>query len=127
MEKPGFVNRKFGRMKLITLVLSSCFLAIVITIILIQFNAPTKMETRGSVKGILKNNAGRPIADAIVMIREGSHEFNDIASVSNEQGEFFVSNIVIPGSYTLQIQHDAGTFTKEINVQSADSVIEINF
>lgn len=85
------------------------------------------METHGSVKGILKNKSGRPLADAVVMIKEGSHESNDIASVSNEQGEFFVSGIVIPGRYILQIQHDNGTITKEINVQSADTVIQISF
>ncbi len=85
------------------------------------------METHGSVKGILKDTSGHPVANAIVMIKEGNHEFNDIASVSNGQGEFFVSNIVIPGRYTLQVQHDSGSFTKEINVQSADTVITINF
>jgi len=50
-----------------------------------------------------------------------------MASVSNSMGEFWVSNIVIPGSYTLQVQHVTGTITKEINVESADSVIEISF
>lgn len=84
------------------------------------------METRGSVKGILQNKTGRPLAGAVVMIKEGSHEINDIASVSNEQGEFFVSGIVIPGSYVLQVQHDNGTITREINVQSANTVIRVS-
>lgn len=84
------------------------------------------MEKRASVKGILTNKQGLPVADAVVMIKEGSHEFNDIASVSNERGEFFVSDIVIPGRYVLQIEQDSGPVLKEINVQSADSVISIN-
>lgn len=84
------------------------------------------MVTTGSVKGILKNKQGMPVADAAVMIREGSHEFNDMASISNAQGEFFVSGIAIPGTYVLQINHSSGTTTKEINIQSPDTVIIIN-
>ncbi|MEO6732979.1 MAG: hypothetical protein ABIN01_17275 [Ferruginibacter sp.] len=84
------------------------------------------MQTSSSIKGIIQNKAGRPVADAIVMIKEGSHEFNDIASVSNEKGEFFVSGIVIPGRYVLQIQQDSNTVTKEINIQSADTIIRVN-
>ena len=49
------------------------------------------METKGSVKGILKDKHGMPVADAAVMITGGTHEFTDIASISNGQGEFFVS------------------------------------
>lgn len=127
MEKPGFIKKKFRRIKAASLFLSSCFLAGIIITVLIKIDKTKKMETRGSVKGILKNNTGKPVADAVVMIKDGSHEFNDIASVSNSQGEFFVSGIVIPGTYTLQIEHATGSITKEINVQSADSVIEINF
>ena len=124
MEEPGFVNKRRG-MRLVVLILSSCFLFFIIT--LVKFNAEKKMETRGSIKGVLKNKAGIPVADAIVMIREGNHEFNDVASVSNTDGEFFVSGIVIPGTYILQIQHDSGSFTKEINVTSADTVLSISF
>lgn len=112
-------------MRLAAIILSSCFLFFII--MLVKFNAEKKMETRGSIKGILKNKAGIPVADAIVMIREGNHEFNDVASVTNTDGEFFVSGIVIPGTYLLQIQHDSGSFTKEINVTSADTVLSISF
>jgi Carboxypeptidase regulatory-like domain len=85
------------------------------------------MEMRGSIKGVLKTNAGMPVSDAVIMIKEGSHEFNDIASVSNSDGEFYVSGIVIPGRYTLQVEHANGSFTKEINVTSADKVLSISF
>jgi Carboxypeptidase regulatory-like domain len=126
MEKPGLVKTKWGRIKLVTLILSSCFAAAVIITSLIQYKKQ-KMPARSSVKGIVQNKAGRPVADAIVMITKGSHEFNDMASVSNEKGEFFLSNIVIPGQYVLQIQHNNGNVVKTINVQSADSIITINF
>jgi hypothetical protein len=126
MEESGLVNKKLGRINLASLILFSCFFIIIITL-LINFATINKMGTRGTVKGVLKNNAGRPVANAIVMIKEGTFEFNDIASISNEKGEFYVSDIVIPGRYVLQIKHETGQFTKEINVESANTMITINF
>ncbi len=127
MEKPGVVNTKRGRVKFATIILPSLFLLFVIIVAILQFKKEKKMPVSSSVKGIVQNKAGRPVAGAIVMITKGSHGFNDMASVSNEQGEFFLSNIVIPGQYVLQIQHDNGSVTKTINVQSADSSITIIF
>jgi hypothetical protein len=127
MEKSGLVKSQWGRIKLFTIILSSCFIAAVIITSQFHFKKEKKVLTRSSVKGIVQNKAGRPVADAIIMITKGSHEFNDIASVSNEKGEFFLSNVVIPGKYVLQIQHDNGIVTKTINVQSADSIIIVNF
>jgi Carboxypeptidase regulatory-like domain len=127
MEKPGVVKTKWGRIKLTAIILSSCFLVAVIITGLLQFKKENKMPARSSVKGIIQNQAGQPVEGAIVMITKGSHEFNDMASVSNELGEFFLSNIAVPGQYVLQIQHDNGSVTKTINVQSADSSITIIF
>jgi hypothetical protein len=127
MEKPGLVKTQWGRIKLLTIILSSCFLAGVIIINLLQFKKETKMPLRSSVKGIIHNQAGQPVEGAVIMIKEGTYEFNDMASVSNEKGEFFVSNIVIPGRYVLQIETNSNSITKEINVQSADTVFHINF
>lgn len=83
------------------------------------------MANRSSIKGILTHKNGGPVADAVVMIKAGSYEFNDIASVSNDQGEFYVSDIVIPGRYTLQIQGESVTVTKEIDIQTPDTIIYI--
>jgi hypothetical protein len=85
------------------------------------------METRGTVKGILTDEAGKPVNDAIVMIVDGSSEFNDMASVSNDKGEFYLSNVAIPGRYVLQIQSNSNKINKEVNLQSKDSVIKVNF
>lgn len=126
MEKSGLVKTKWGRIKLLTIILSSCFLAVVIITSLVQFKKENKMSLRSSVKGIIHNQAGQPVEGAVVMIKEGTHEFNDMASVSNEKGEFFVSNIVIPGRYVLQIETNSSSVTKAINVQLADTVIRIN-
>jgi Carboxypeptidase regulatory-like domain len=126
MEKSGLVKTQLGRIKLWVIILSSCFFAAVIITGLLQFKKE-KMPTRSSVKGIVENHTGQPIEGAVVMIKEGTYEFNDMASVSNEKGEFFVSNIVIPGRYVLQIEHNSNSVTKEINVQSADSIIKVVF
>ena len=85
------------------------------------------METRGSVKGILQDESGKPVKDAIVMIVDGSSDFNDMASVSNDQGEFNISNVVIPGRYVLQIQGNNQQKRKEVNLSSTDSVIRITY
>jgi hypothetical protein len=94
---------------------------------LLHFKKENKMPSSSSVKGVIHNQAGQPVEGAVVMIKEGTYEFNDMASVSNEKGEFFVSNIVIPGRYVLQIETNNNSVTKEINVQSADSIIRIVF
>jgi hypothetical protein len=127
MEKSGLVKTQWGRIKLWTIILSSCFLAAVIITGLLQFKKENKMPVSSSVKGIIHNLAGQPVEGAVVMIKDGTYEFNDMASISNEKGEFFVSNIVIPGRYVLQIETNSNSVTKEINVQSADSIIKIVF
>ncbi len=85
------------------------------------------METRGTVKGIIVDQSGKPVNDAIVMIVDGTTEFNDIASVSNEDGEFYISNVVIPGRYVLQIQGKNQKKIHEVNLQSKDIVVRIAF
>ena len=85
------------------------------------------METKATVKGILHDQSGKPINDAIVMIVSGPGEFNDLASVSNENGEFKLPNVVIPGNYVLQIQNDGQQKTKQVNFQNKDTIINITF
>lgn len=85
-----------------------------------------KMETRLSIKGFLKDAAGRPVRDATVMIADGNHEFNDMASITNDSGEFRLSNVVVPGTYTLQIEANNESKRKQVNLTGAD-VITIKF
>src|SRR5829696_1184229 len=75
---------------------------------------PTVMENRLSVKGILQDSSGQPIRDAAVMITDGPHEFNDMASMTNDSGEFYLSNIMVPGKYTLQIEANNQSKKKEV-------------
>lgn len=85
------------------------------------------METRGSVKGKLVDQSGKPIRDAVIMIVSGPGSFNDIASVSNDTGEFKISNVVLPGNYVLQIQTNGQQKRQEVNLQNQDSVVKITF
>lgn len=80
------------------------------------------METRTSVKGILQDSTGRPVAHAVVMITGGSHEFNDLASVTNDSGEFYLSNVVVPGSYMLQIEGNSQSKTKEVTLSDSTPI-----
>lgn len=80
------------------------------------------METRSSVKGILQNASGQPVKEAVVMITGGSHDFNDMASVSNGNGEFYLSNVVVPGTYTLQIEANNQTKKQEVRLTDTSSI-----
>ena len=83
------------------------------------------MEARSTVKGILLDSSGRPVSDAIVMIAAGDSDFNDIASVSNDKGEFYISNVSIPGQYVLQIKSSNQQIRKQVNLLSKYTVVKI--
>ena len=80
------------------------------------------METRISVRGVLQDATGKPIANATVMIVDGSSEFNDIASITNDSGEFHLSNLVVPGNYTLQIEANNQSKTRQVNLTGGDTI-----
>jgi hypothetical protein len=83
---------------------------------------PTEMENRLSVKGVLQDSSGQPIRDAAVMITDGTHEFTDMASMTNDSGEFYLPNIVVPGKYTLQIEANNQSQKKEIDVTGKETI-----
>ncbi len=83
------------------------------------------MNTTYSVKGILQTANHQPVENAIVMITEGDYEFPDIASVSNEKGEFYLSNIRLPGNYTLQINNNDSIFKKKLFIAEKDTVLQV--
>lgn len=118
MESPGHVISKArAALKLLLLFLlfaASCK------------SKPSHMATRSSVKGILQNASGQPVKEATVMITGGSHEFNDMASITNDSGEFYLSNVVVPGTYILQIEGANKSITKEVSLTDS-STIRINF
>jgi hypothetical protein len=120
MEEPRFIEIDKRSARWTNAMLLSSFLLLASC-----HSTNNKMET-GSVKGILSDSAGSPVEDAVVMIVEGPGDFNDIASVSNENGEFYMSNIEIPGQYVLQIRRNDSMIKKQVNVQSKDSVLKIN-
>lgn len=83
------------------------------------------MPTVKSIKGIAYDAVGNPIADASVMIIDGSASFQDMAGISNEKGEFYLDNITLPGTYTVQIMWQGGIMQKTISLKETDSVITI--
>jgi Carboxypeptidase regulatory-like domain len=82
------------------------------------------METAKSIKAILKDSSGKPVANAVIMIIDAPQEFNDIASVSNERGEFSLLDSK-PGKYTIQINHDNILVNKEVVIKPNDTTVII--
>jgi hypothetical protein len=121
MEKPWLIKEM--RAECICYILLSFLFMITVSC----QQKPKKMQSKGTVKGILQDSAGRPVADAIIMIVDGTAATNDIASVSNEKGEFFISNVVLPGRYVLQIQNNSQQKQHEVNLSANDSTIRVTF
>ena len=121
MEKPWRIifHNKAG--------ILSLFLLCIIALNLVSCQPKQKqMDKRSSIKGVLYDGAGMPVKDAIVMISDGPAPHNDIASVTNDSGEFYLSNIVVPGRYTLQINSGGNTIEKEVTVNS-DEVLQLQY
>jgi uncharacterized GH25 family protein len=82
------------------------------------------METAKSIKAILKDSSGKPVANAVIMIIDAPQEFNDIASVTNDKGEFSLLDSK-PGKYTIQINHDNILVNKEVIIKPTDTTVII--
>jgi uncharacterized GH25 family protein len=82
------------------------------------------MQTAKSIKGILLDSSGKPVANAVIMVIDAPQEFNDIASVSNERGEFSLLDST-PGKYTIQINYDNQSTNKEVVIKPNDTTITI--
>lgn len=105
---------------LITQLCSLCFF-----IIISCSNQPERqMQTAKSIKGILQDSRGKPVANAVIMIIDAPQEFTDIASVSNERGEFSLQETT-PGKYTIQIKHANELVNKEVIIKPNDTMIII--
>lgn len=121
MEKPGLVSPLPGAGTLKTALLF---------FVLLSLQACTSnnshMETRTTVKGILHDASGKPVSNAIVMIAQGRHPHHDIASVTNDSGEFYLSDIVVPGDYVLLIKTDSGSRQQSVSL-TGDEQIQLQY
>jgi hypothetical protein len=83
-------------------------------------------ETK-SVKGIIHSSStGKPLEGVTVMITGGSYEHPDIASQSDKEGVFYLSEVKVPGTYNLLIRYNDQSKTIEVHL-NRDSVISILF
>jgi hypothetical protein len=119
MEKPGLI-KKFCKGMLASNILLLCFS---------ECHEPaekkTPMPEKKSVKGILHDQQGKPVADAVIMVTDSSHSLPDIASNSDEKGEFYLDNLILPGSYTILINHHGISARKTIRLDETDSVFTV--
>jgi hypothetical protein len=122
MEKPGHVNKQNRRGWLAIAAILSCFLIGYWLIKNNNFNMPS---TTTSVRGVLyKSATGAPVEGAIVMIAEGSYEHPDIAAQTDEQGNFSLPDLQVPGTYTLLINYSNESKRLTVNI-TKDSVLRI--
>lgn len=122
MEKSGYVNKQDRKGWLIISVILFCFL---IAYWLIKSNNYMTAGSTTSVRGVVyKSATGHPVEGAIVMIAEGSYQHSDMASQTDEQGNFSLSNIQVPGTYTLLINYNNESKRITLNI-TKDSVLKI--
>lgn len=82
------------------------------------------MENSTSYQGLLTDSSGNPVAGAIVMVTSGTAPFNDMANISNESGEFHLSNLA-PGTYTLQVRYNNTLKSFRVNLSPANKNIKL--
>jgi hypothetical protein len=122
MEKSGHVNKQNRKGWLMISVILSCFL---IAYWLIKSNNFYMAGSTTSVRGVVyKSTTGAPVEGAIIMITEGSYQHSDMASQTDEQGNFSLPNIQVPGTYTLLINYGSGSKRVTMNI-TKDSVLKI--
>lgn len=123
MEKSGYVNKQNRKGWLMISALLSCFL---IAYWLIKSNNyyMTAQNTT-SVRGVVyKSATGNPVEGAIVMIAEGSYQHSDMAAQTDEQGNFSLPNLQVPGTYTLLINYNNELKRVTVNI-TKDSILKI--
>jgi hypothetical protein len=74
------------------------------------------MPERGEIVGRVTTPEGEPVSEAAVMIT-GGPAHPDIAALTNEQGEYRLTNLV-PGEYALLVNaEDRGLQTAQARVE----------
>lgn len=122
MEKPGHVIKQNRKGWLAISVILSCFL---IGYWFIKDNNVNMPTTSTSVRGVLyKSATGAPVEGAIVMVAEGSYEHPDIAAQTDDQGNFSLPDLQVPGTYTLLINYSNESKRVTVNI-AKDSVLRI--
>lgn len=84
------------------------------------------MSTNASISGkVFDASSGEPVPNAIIMITGGTHEHPDIASQSDEDGNFALPSLEIPGTYNLLINNNNVSKELTINIDNKDTVLKI--
>ncbi|MFT3935334.1 MAG: carboxypeptidase-like regulatory domain-containing protein [Chitinophagaceae bacterium] len=83
------------------------------------------MPVKKSIKGILIDQQGKPVFDAVITVAGSAQSLPDIASSTDEKGQFFIDNLQLPGSYTILINYMGESTSKVISLREADSVFTV--
>ena len=101
-------------------------LFIFFTSLFIVFKILPNMNTNASINGKVFNAAsGQPVPNAIIMITGGTHDHPDIASQSDDEGNFALPSLEIPGTYNLLINNNDVRKELTIQIDNKDTVLQI--
>ena len=78
-----------------------------------------------SINGTLLSADGTPVADATVMVADGTADFPDIACLTDADGGFGLS--LQKGAYQVLVQKDADTWQFSLEVTGAANCITIKW
>ncbi len=124
MESAGYVIEDNYHWKRWAALAASLF--ILFTGLFIIIKILPNMSTNASINGMVFEAAsGKPVPNAIIMITGGTHEHPDIASQSDDDGQFALPSLEIPGTYNLLIQNNDVRKELTINIDSKDTVLKI--
>lgn len=84
------------------------------------------MNTNASINGkVFDAASGQPVPNAIIMITGGTHDHPDIASQSDDEGNFALPSLEIPGTYNLLINNNDVRKELTIQIDNKDTVLQI--
>lgn len=84
------------------------------------------MNTNASINGkVFDAASGEPVSNAIIMITGGTHDHPDIASQSDDEGNFALPSLEIPGTYNLLINNNDVRKELTIQIDNKDTVLQI--
>jgi len=108
--------------KKVILIMSS----IIIVIIILALQNRVNSVDKGAIAGQVTTVQGEPVVDASVMITGDSPVHEDIAALTNEQGEYGFDDLV-PGDYAIMVNaENYAAQTRHAHVEAGHST-HLNF
>ena len=100
--------------------------SIIIVIVVLALQNMVNSIDKGAIAGQVTTVQGEPVVDASVMITGDSPAHEDIAALTNEQGEYRFGNLV-PGDYAIMVNAENYVAqTRHVHVEAGPAT-HLNF